>query len=89
MGKFCLLQPLSTKYNTTFASSRFSHLLRLPARGNSGAMMAHWLSLKSHAYLRLSFSCIMTLLYYAPLLVQLLRLARCAAAGGPGLRPCL
>ena len=43
---------------------RFSNLLRFPARGNNGSMIAHWLSLKSLAYLRRSFLCIMHSLYY-------------------------
>ena len=63
-GRFRHLQPFSTKYNTASTSSRFSHLLRFPPRGNNGSIIAHWLSLKSLAYLRRSFFCIMRSLYY-------------------------
>ena len=63
-GRFRHLQPLSTKYNTASTSSRFSNLLRFPARGNNGSMIAHWLSLKSLAYLRRSFFCIISSLYH-------------------------
>ena len=63
-SKFRHLQPLSTKYNTASTSSRFSHLLQFPARRNNGSIIAHWLSLKSLAYLRHSFLCIMLSLYY-------------------------
>lgn len=63
-GRFRHLHPLSMKYSTASTSSRFSHLLLFPAGGNSGAMMAHWLSLKSLAYLRLSFFCIIPSLYH-------------------------
>ena len=62
------MQPLSTKYNTASTSSRFSHLLRFPARGNNGSMITHWLSLKSLAYLRRLFSCIIRSLYHFSLI---------------------
>ena len=62
------MQPFSTKYSTASTSSRFSHLLLFPARGNNGSMIVHWLSLKSLAYLRRSFFCIMLPLYHFPLI---------------------
>lgn len=55
-GSWRYLEALSTHTYTRFPS--FSHLLLFSVRGNSSAMTAHWLSLKSLAYPHLSFFCI-------------------------------
>ena len=72
--EFHLVKFLLDKSSPASTSSRFSHLLRFPARGNNGSMIAHWLSLKSLAYLRRSFFCIMLFIIpHFSLLVQLLK----------------